>query len=278
MTQINVEYIRAEIDALRAMGLEKEAMEKEAGLLGAAKGLFQGGKSLLGKGLMRAVKGGGSFLAKPQAAIGRLGRSLDLSGTKKLTSLRNAGKTKIFGGKSIVSRATGADDLVSSSRFKNFKGKGRTLYRRKAVLHSKQIPTHPGILRGQNTQNLKTLKLPSKPVPSTSSVSNAPGAQSVTSSKYTSQGTANLANTPTNPGIKTNKDFKMGNRSNVKVPQNAAKPEIPNLAARTPTGPTHQEQLFDWAKNNPALAAGGGLIGYNTLKNNNSGGATIVNN
>ena len=62
--------------------------------------------------------------------------------------------------------------------------------------------------------------------------------------------------------------------------------KIPKKTPKTPTEPKStyladkQKEIIDWSKENPLLATGGGMVGYDMYRGNrnNSGGATIVNN
>lgn len=249
---------QGQIDALIKLGLvpqgmTKEAMEKEA-IVGSLRGLYQGGKALVGRGLMRSVRGGGAVLPGMQASIGKAGRSMYLSGTKNLTSLKNQGKAGILGGRSQVSRSIGDDDLKGLKRFKNFADGSHILKRRQAPLFKESIKTKPAPL----------------PVASSGPISNAPGTPPMAvPSRYASQGTANLGNSPNLPG---------GSQllSGAQPPQYARGAFTNYVPPTLPKGPTDQSKTLDWMKANPVLAGAGGLLGYKTLMSNNGSDNIVV--
>lgn len=226
-------YSHGHEEALKVLGLSKEAMEKEA-FLGA---LARGGMKLLGRGLSGISRGSSTALGK---------------------GIFNAGKNLFRRGATSELRLANQRGLASL----NQSAKGGVFSK---MLAPKKVPTLPAGAKMTTGVNPGVMIPPKAPKFSMA------GAKPITMPQNTvmRQGVTQLR-VPTKPKVSNpfaNVDFK--GAKVVTTPNRA--PMMPGrryTPGKVPTTPlTDQQKVWNWVQKNPVLATGGGLFGYNMMNN-----------
>lgn len=242
--------LEAEIKALKSIGLTKEAMEKEAFLGSLLRGgakLFNAAKRGTGLGINRAANafrssGSPSKLGLGMARSGQRNvRALNLKGSRIARDKRN------FQANYLGNRR----QAVGLSRTPGRAGKPATAA--PAPAPKAQVPTTPVNVGA--------------PAGSTLTTGVNPGVM-VGAPKTPTMPHQTFSRVPTTPRQAIN--------PNAKAPFTTPNPQKFKKVPTKPLPPTDQQRAIEWAKKNPLLAAGGGLMGYKALNSSNGSDNIVV--
>ena len=279
MTQVTNEYTKGELEALEAIGLDKEASLWSLG----AKALSHMGGGLA-KTIGKATTGTGRFLgntlgaAKAGSKLVTSGKELSTAGKNLITKGRKFHLNSVIKSKNIMREAEGlrpinanrVERMGNTIRGKvNTKPRGNEIWEdmrkrnlRNAELRRSELLRKRGDLPGRKTGLTRNQRIAMK----ANSIGAAPN--QITAGQYPG---VMVGKTNTMP----NTQYAVGAHSPYTPPKVPTQPRV----MHGPQLPTAQEKTFEWIKKNPALAGAGALGAYGMYRQpSNAGGATIVNN